>query len=197
MTDKIFTDATEADVVVPEPEVEVIPDELTMLKERADQMHITYHPSIGLEKLKEKVNTILSPTKESAAVAVPKKETPGEKRIRIKAKATRLIRIRVTCMDPNKKGWPGEIITVGNSLIGEIKKFVPFNAEEGYHVPWAIFNHIKKKKRQEFREIKARNGMKVKRGYLVPAFAIEELPPLTTEELKALAERQALNHSID
>jgi hypothetical protein len=56
---------------------------------------------------------------------------------------------------------------------------------------------MKRKKRQEFRNVKTRNGMEIKEGYLVPAFAIEELSPLTEEELKELARKQAMNHSID
>jgi hypothetical protein len=36
-----------------------IPDELTSLKARADLMGITYHPSIGVDKLREKVQAAL------------------------------------------------------------------------------------------------------------------------------------------
>ena len=39
-------------------------NELTLLKERADMMGIPYHPSIGLEKLKEKVDTVLKPAED-------------------------------------------------------------------------------------------------------------------------------------
>jgi len=166
-------------------------DELALLKERADMMGIKYHPSIGLDKLKEKVNEILV-IEES-----PVEETPGQKRTRLIQEATKLVRIRVTCMDPNKKGWPGEIFTVSNDVIGTVKKYVPFNAESGWHVPNIILKHMKRKKRQEFRTVKTRNGMQIKEGYLVPAFAIEELSPLTEEELKELARKQAMNHSID
>ena len=183
MTDKIFENNTPTEDK----------DELTLLKERADLMGVKYHPSIGLDTLKEKVNSILA-TKE---VATPTEETPGQKRARLIAEATRLVRIRLTCMDPNRKGWPGEIFTVSNGVVGTIRKFVPFNAENGYHVPAIILKQLKRRKRQEFRTVKTRNGMSIKRGYLVPAFAIEELPPLTPEELKELARQQALNHSID
>ena len=124
-------------------------------------------------------------------------ETPEQKRARLIAEATKLIRIRLTCMDPNKKGWTGEIFTVSNDIVGTVRKFVPFNAEKGYHVPNIIYKHLKRKKRQEFRTIKTRKGMDIKQGYLVPAFAIEVLPPLTHTELKDLAQRQAMNRSID
>ena len=190
MTDKIFED----DVPIETNETEV--DELTLLKKRADLMGIKYHHSIGLATLKEKVNSALSGAEEEEEVTV-NEETPGQKRARLIAEATKLIRIRLTCMDPNKKGWAGEIFTVSNDIVGTVRKFVPFNAENGYHVPNIIYKHLKRKKRQEFRTIKTRKGMDIKQGYLVPAFAIEVLPPLTPTELKELAQRQALNRSID
>lgn len=190
MTDKIFED----DMSDEANETKV--DELTLLKERADLMGIKYHPSIGLATLKEKVNSALSGAEEEEEVTV-NEETPEQKRARLIAEATKLIRIRLTCMDPNKKGWTGEIFTVSNDIVGTVRKFVPFNAENGYHVPNIIYKHLKRKKRQEFRTIKTRKGMDIKQGYLVPAFAIEVLPPLTPAELKDLAQRQAMNHSID
>jgi hypothetical protein len=186
MTDKIFENDTPVEDVEEK-------DELTLLKERADLMGIKYHPSIGLATLKEKVNSALSADEDTSTEG----ETPEQRRARLVADATRLIRVRVTCMDPNRKGWPGEIFTVSNGVVGTVRKYVPFNAENGYHVPNIILKHLKRKKRQEFRAVKTRNGMTIKKGYLVPAFAIEELPPLTPEELKELARRQALNHSID
>lgn len=190
MTDKIFED----DMSDEANETKV--DELTLLKERADLMGIKYHPSIGLATLKEKVNSALSGAEEEEEVTV-NEETPEQKRARLIAEATKLIRIRLTCMDPNKKGWTGEIFTVSNDIVGTVRKFVPFNAEKGYHVPNIIYKHLKRKKRQEFRTIKTRKGMDIKQGYLVPAFAIEVLPPLTPTELKDLAQRQAMNRSID
>lgn len=165
-------------------------DELTLLKERADLMGIKYHPSIGLEKLREKVNESLKPTK-----PVPVEKTAMQKKMEQVKAANRLVRIRVTCMDPNKKGWKGDFFTVMNSTFGTIKKYVPFNVE--WHVPIVILKQIKRKKRQEFYEVPGKFGLKIKRARMVPMFAVEELPPLTTDELKELARRQALNHSID
>ena len=40
------------------------PDELSALKTRADAMGISYHPSIGLEKLRAKVNGAIETTTE-------------------------------------------------------------------------------------------------------------------------------------
>lgn len=166
-------------------------DELTLLKERADLMGIKYHPSIGVDKLREKVNSVLVPKDDP----VPVKETAAQVRMHGIKNANLLSRVRITSMDPNKKGWKGDYFTVMNSTFGTIKKFVPFNII--WHVPQVILKQIKRKRRQEFYEEVLSNGRKVKRSRMVPMFAVEELPDLTPEELQDLANKQALNRSID
>lgn len=164
-------------------------DELTLLKERADLMGIKYHPSIGVEKLREKVNEKLVPKPE------PVPMTSAQVKMQKIKDANRLVRIRVTCMDPNRKGWKGDYFTVMNPTIGAVKKFVPFNLE--WHVPQILVKQLKRKKRQEFYEVGVKHGLKVKRARMVPMFAVEELPPLSKKELDELARKQSMNHSID
>lgn len=165
-------------------------DELTLLKERADLMGIKYHPSIGLDKLKEKVNEVLIPKEKETPV-----ETDAQKKMRKIHEANRLVRVRVTCMDPNRKGWKGDFFTVMSPVLGTIKKFVPFNTI--WHVPVVLLKQIKRKKRQEFYEVASKFGLKVKRARMVPMYAVEELPGLTKDELEELARQQAMNRSID
>ena len=185
---------TENTLDTPTPEMGT--DELTLLKERADLMGIKYHPSISLDTLRERVNGALNKTEEASkgAVAV---NSAAQLRAQQIAEFTKLIRVRVTCMDPNKKNWPGEYFTVSNGVIGTIKRFVPFNNTEGWHIEKIIYDHMKTVRRLEFKEYPGPKGRKIKRPIQVPAFAIEVLDPLTPEQLKELAQRQALNHSID
>lgn len=119
-------------------------------------------------------------------------ETPNEKRRRIKRNAEELIRVRVTCMNPAKKDWPGEIFTVGNSAVGTIKKFVPFNAEEGWHVPRMILEMMEQRVCQIFVNKKTSHGVTVKEGKQIREFNIERLHPLDEEALEELARRQAM-----
>lgn len=172
--------------------VEETTDELTLLKERADLMGIEYHPSIGLEKLKERINAVLTTTP-----ATEEKETPAQLRQRQLAELTKLIRIRVSCMDPAKKGWPGEIFTVSNGVIGTVERYVPFNAPDGWHVEKFIFDHMQDMRWRGTQEIKGPRGMVIKKNIQLPAFSIEVLPALTETALNELAQKQALNHSID
>ena len=187
-------------------DTELTQDELATLKARADMLGIPYHPSIGVEKLKAKIEAKLNDTADEAAdedpvkapeVVVAPVETEGQKRQRLRKQAAELVRIRVTCMNPAKREWEGEIITAGNSAVGTFKKYIPFNADEGWHVPRIIYNQLVERECQVFVTTKDGRGNSVRRGKSIKEFAIEVLPQLTQEELDELARRQAMAKSID
>ena len=172
-------------------------DELTLLKQRAQTLGIKFHPSIGLESLRSKVSAALTGEDAEEAAEEPVPEAPAaESRIqmrdRLRKEASALVRVRVTCMNPNKKEWKGEIFTASNSIVGTFRKYVQFNTEEGWHVPQIILNMIKARQFQTFYTIKNERGVAVRKGKLVPEFAVEVLPPLTEKELLELSRRQAL-----
>lgn len=173
-------------------------DELTSLKARADLMGISYHPSIGVEKLREKINAALTPKKDGEPTeAAEGEESESAKRTRLHREASELVRIRVSCMNPFKKEWEGEIITTGNSVVGTYKKFVPFNIEEGWHVPRIIYEQLISRECQIFVTVRDSRGNTSRKGKLIKEFAVELLPTLTPEELAELARRQAMAKSID
>lgn len=174
------------------------PDELTTLKARADILGVSYHPSIGLEKLREKITAALTKgtTMEDVEVAPVGEETASERKSRKRREASKLVRIRLTCMNPTKKEWEGEIITAGNSVVGTFKKYVPFTNEEGWHVPHIIYQQLADRQCQVFVTKKDGRGNNVRQGKLIKEFAIEVLPPLTQAELNELARRQAMAQSI-
>jgi len=186
-----------------------VTDELTLLKQRADVMGIQYHPSIGVESLTKKVDAKLKPDLEDEPKAKQDAENSSSvkkysvqelialQRTKLRNEALKLVRVRITCMNPDKKSWQGELFDIGNSVLGSVKKFVPFNVDAGYHVPNIIYEHIKQRKYQKHFEVKTSNGLKITKSSLVPEFAVELLDPLTKAELKELADRQILNHSID
>lgn len=189
-------------------EVEVVEssDELDALKARADLMGIKYHPNTGIDKLRAKINNALSGGEESKTITSLSKGTSEyiseeefkkqEKSIRAR-EAGKLVRVRVTCMNPNKKDWEGEIISVGSAKLGTFKKFVPFNADEGWHVPKIIYDYMKDRKCSVFQTVKDSRGQKIRKAKMVNEFSIEVLPPLTKEEIKDLAQKQAMAGSVD
>src|SRR5690606_31453663 len=125
-------------------------------------------------------------------------ETPDEKRSRLRKEAFKLVRVRITCMNPLKKNFQGEVFTVSNSVIGTYRKYVPYNVEsdDGWLVPKIMLNMLRERK---FNQIKfeKRNGVQIPKPYLVKEFAIELLDPMTQKELTELARRQAMSRSVE
>jgi len=175
-----------------------VQDELAVLKARADALGIPYHPSIGVEKLREKVNAALKKDEALQEVSsAENNETESQRRNRLRQEASKLVRIRLTCMNPHKKEWHGEFITAGNSVVGTFTKYIPFNADEGWHVPHIIYEQLRDRECQVFVTVRDSKGNATRRGKTIKEFSIEVLPPLTEEELKDLAQRQAMSKSVD
>ena len=177
-----------------------VQDALAVLKQRADMMGVKYHPAISVTKLKEKVEAAINGETEpkvEVVVAPTVTESENQRRLRVRQEAGELVRIRVTCMNPAKSEWDGEIFTPGNSLVGTFSKYVPFNNDEGWHVPRMMLNMMQERMCQIFVSTKDSRGNTTRKGKQIREFAIEILPSLTPEELTALAQRQAMAKSID
>ena len=166
-------------------------DELATLKERADKMGITYSPNIGIEKLKEKINAALGT--DTSEERVDDKEEA--KRLKQMKDALKLVRVIVTPTQSNKTELHGEIFTVSNSLVGTVKKYVPFGVEVGYHIPQIIYNAIKDKKANHFYTQRV-NGVDIRKYRSMPAYNVVVLDPLTEAELKQLADDQRARNAI-
>lgn len=166
------------------------PSELESLRARADMLGIEYRHNTGVVKLRNLVNQAMNPVEE--VVTAPVKQTEAQKVAEARDEAAKLIRIRITCMNPNKKNWEGEIFSVGSAKLGTFKKFVPFDAPDGWHVPNIIHNMIEDRKCSVFYTHTSSSGAKTRKSKLVPEFSIDILPQLSAEELRNLARQQAL-----
>lgn len=178
-------------------ELELQEAELDALKGQADRMGLQYHPSIGIAKLKARIKEVEAEIEHKAALeangqdgsmaaSVPKQErTPAQ----AKAAAMSLVRVQITCMDPTKKAYPGELITAGNSVVGTVRKMVPFGRIT--HIPRIMFNILRDKEYVQHVETPLPNGQIRKDKQLVKAYAVAELPPLTPDEIQEIADRQA------
>lgn len=169
-----------------------IPDELTLLKERAKKVGMTFSPNIGLEVLKAKLETFMAQNQvNNAQTAAPADAVDWRKKLL--AEQTKLVRIRISCLNPAKSDLPGEIITVANDYIGTIRKFVPFGdgTNDGYHVPFAIYSDLAQRKFLSIRTIKDNRTSRSRiETSWVREFNIEVMPALTREELDKLATAQ-------
>lgn len=194
---------------VQEPE-EQKPDELAMLKQRARLMNISFSNNIGLEALKLKVDNKLNgiaeepeplPSDEEVLEqAAQYDQAPSKKltlRERLLKENMRLIRLRITNLDPKKKDLPGEIVTVANKYIGTVRKYVPFGevTDNGYHVPFVIYKFLRKREFLNIRVTK-RGGKEHVETNMAREFALEVLPPLTPAELAQLATTQQAQQGI-
>lgn len=197
------------------------PTELEILKERAKVMGITHSNNIGVEALRQKIQDRLEgKADEPEAPAAPQvnpftmakdveqlAQVIQEEPVRVMSireymlkEHTKLIRLRITNLDPKKKDIPGEILTVANEYLGTIRKYIPYGeaTENGFHVPYCIYEFMKTRK---FVSVNTRKDPKT--GHItvtnrdVAEYSLEVLDPLTTEELRELAVAQMAAGSVD
>ena len=186
-----------------------LPDELSVLKQRATMMGIQFSNNIGLETLRKKIEDKMEGRAEADAApqinplagettAQPvKRKTLRQK---LYDEQMKLVRIRVTNLDPKKKDLPGEVITVANEHLGTVRKFVPFGevTDDGYHVPYCIYRFMEKRKFLNIRIVKdRRTGVERVESNWVKEFALEVLPQLTPQQIANLKTAQIAAGSVD
>lgn len=169
-------------------------EELDLLKDRARMMGLAFSPNIGLDTLRERVNAQIKGEeleKEEFKDNLKKEETFLEMRKRLQKEQMKLVRVRISCMNPAKRDLNGEFFSVSNKFLGVVKKFIPFGeaTDNGYHIPLILFNNLKARKFQQIK-IKKVNGQDTHETRMVPEFAFEVLPDLTAEEIKELKDQQ-------
>lgn len=198
-----------------------IVSELSLLKDRARLMGLNFSNNISLEKLRTKVTEamegtsakevqsdsvaaakvnplalddkpVAQPEVVEAAPAIPVSPKVALRQY-LQREQTKLIRLRITNMDPKKKDLPGEIITVANEYIGTVKKYIPFGeqSENGYHVPMCIYEQLESRR---FLSVRVSKDPVTKQTRVDTSwareFALEILPPLTQKEMGELAAAQ-------
>lgn len=186
-------------------ETTTTPTELEILKQRADQMGITYHPSIGVDALREKVAAKLNGTPEptqNITVNINSEFTPSPAALKfaeeqnnnyIRKQALRLVRVNITCMNPNKKEWDSELFSVQNDILSA-KRLVPFNKD--WHVEQCILDMIEDRVCTAYKERKDQFGRKHTDPYPIKEYAVRILPPLTEDELEDLRHQQAIRGGV-
>lgn len=184
--------------------------EKSILMDKAKLMGLRVSNNIGLDTLRDRVReaqegnmtqndegnqgtqqTSINPLASSSPSKTGKTKTLRQ---HIHDEQMKLVRIRVTCMNPRKADLPGEIVTVANEFLGTVRKFVPYGeaTEDGYHVPYCIYTQLKARKFWQTRTIKERRtGTERVETTEAREFSLEILPPLTQEELDRLAVSQS------
>ena len=112
--------------------------------------------------------------------------------------AMKLIRVIVRPNDPLKLESGGEIFTYGSNVINNgkaVKKYVPFNNEEGWHIPNIIYQNIIATECQIFKKV-TRNGQDTMEAVKIKSYNVEVLPALTQDEIDKIAIRQKATSSV-
>ena len=152
--------------------------EKSLLPEGAEPKHIVTSPVLDLEV--ERLKKLSFEQVETA-------QSTSCERVRTK-EAMRLVRVQISCNNKAKAAYPGEIFSVRNAMIPEVKKFVQFNAPT--HIPRILLNMLKERKCQVYKKIKDKYGNETSQAYLIPEYNIQELPPLSKGELEAIKKKQ-------
>ena len=196
-----MNDKTEASKEVTKQETKPNAAELALLvRQKADAAGVTYTAEDSVDAIRERINAkltgesieakpepVLSGSKEG-----PRAKTKEELRQEAILEATRLIRVRITNMDPRKADLAGEYFTVSNGVVGQITRYIPYaEQEDGWHIEKMLLDMLKEKQFHQLRPKKGSNGAIIPDGRWVREFNIEELEPLTQAELKVLANKQA------
>ena len=185
-------------------------DELTFLKERAKVMGISFSNNISLETLRKRiadkmegkdgpeVNPLAGDSEIAAITAAPKKLDAKQNALALRKlmhrEQMKLVRVRITNMDPKKKDLPGEIWTVANEYLGNVRKMIPYGeqTDDGFHIPYCLFRLLQSKRFLHIRTVKDRvTGVERQEKQWVKEFSLDVLPDLTKEELARLAAAQA------
>lgn len=164
------------------------------LKALADQQGLKYKENIPTDRLRALVYGASDEVDEPVVVV---EESLADKRLRIRNAALKLIRVNITCMNPAKAAYTGELFTIGNSIIPTITKMVPFGTPEGYHIPQILLDHIKSKEFQTFIPKKGKNGIDTVTSKCIREYAVEILPSLTPTEIQEIAKLQAMKSNQD
>lgn len=179
-----------------------MPSRLDSLKNKARMLGITFSNNISEETLAARIEEHLagkagSEKSELNPLAGDEAGKPAGKTLTLRQRLIRdqmkLVRVRITNMDPSKKDLQGEIITVANDYIGTVRKFIPFGeaTDDGYHIPQCLLTVLQERKYLQIRTVKdKRTGVPRPVYGWVREFAIEILDPLTQKDLDKLATAQ-------
>ena len=180
-------------------------NELQQLKDQATSMGLNFHPNIGIETLRTKLQEFKKMSQEEQQqeqqpqveqkIAEPVL-TPEQRRSLLRSKQRkeqlRLVRVRIQNFNPAKKDLQGEILCVSNELIGDVKKYIPYQGEgaEAWHVPYALYRHLQERVFTETKMVKGANNTRYPVRRQVKEFQVTLLPQLTPEEIADLKKAQ-------
>ena len=170
--------------------------ELDILKAQADRMGISYKANISLTTLKAKIQLVQDGESLEPEASRVDNTAQVDLADSVYKEAMKLVRVQITPLDTNKAtNYDCDFFTAGNSVVGNVTRNIPFGRP--WHVEQILVNAIKEKTYQQFTTKKNAQGADVVAKRNVPAYSVVELPALTTQELKDLADLQARTNVLE
>lgn len=167
--------------------IDDIQSQMEDLRYQCELRGIKVHHKFSAEKLASLINehdNVSAAT--SQAIDSGRELTPAEKLEKLRKDSMRLRRVMVTCNDPAKVAYRGEIFQAANSGMAIVRKFVPFGNTNGWFVPQILINVIEEK---QFRRTNT-NERDARSGGLVKAYNVTYLDDLTPQEFEMLKQQQ-------
>lgn len=177
-------------------DIEIEVTEADSLREIAKNMGLSVGNLRNVDKLKAMIDEANKPVESSKVTKANKLGAEQAKRSVARSRALKLVRIMITPMAPFERQLKGVTIDVGNGLIGNIRRHVPFNTE--WHVEEIVFRALKAKKfRMKKESVDPQTKRKVYSNVFAPAYGITVLDNLTAQQLAELKTSQAARQAID
>lgn len=175
----------------------VEPTKLDVFKQRATELGITFKANISEttlgNKIKAKEAELLAEAEEDKEEEVPKVSEVKSRAAEVhehRKRSQLLYRVVLNPVDPRRTQLQGEMVYVGNSLVGMTGKMVPFNVEAGYHIPEIILNDLRNRTHTEFYIFTDKDGNDHTRSRQRKSFVIEVLDTIPEDEFNAIKARQ-------
>ena len=169
--------------------IEQVKTELELLKEKAGSLGVEYKSNVSAKTLAKLIKEFEEQDAQDDGL------TDNERIQQTLDEATKLVRVIITPMDSTKRDYQGDVFSAGNATVPTMTKYVPFGVE--WHVPQIILNTIKEKVMNKFIAKKDERGREYREYLEAKAYSIQELPPLTKEELAELAKSQEMRQAIE
>lgn len=120
-------------------------------------------------------------------------KTPEQIREQYRKENIKLIRCRIIPLDPADNGKTGEIISVGNKVLGDISQIVMFNVVT--HIPNIMYKALQEA--TFYKRVPSTNPKLPPRMMEVPKYSIVLEAPLTQQQLDDLREQQRKRGSFE
>lgn len=178
-------------------------EEREAIKQKADLLGVEYKNNTPTEKIRELVNEKIKSSEaaksdESKVEEVKRMSKEEEHNLKVQAQrreGMKLRRVIITCNDPDMKDYTTTpYMSISNRYITYPTVTAPLNVE--WHVPQVYYDFLKAQEMKIAVNGKDAKGRKITTRKTIKRYNIQDLPDLTTKEIKELAAAQLARDGV-